>query len=157
MGTFDTLVVRCRNCDELLEFQSKADDCFMRNYTLSDVPPKIAVDLAGEVQDCSNCGFRHKIALVVKPVIECRLATYLDDEEDEDYEEENPIKHDLSLYLSQRGSSLEEFEEEVRRQGNEISYPPDASVHLIINCQLNWKLSSQGYQYWHDIYEKVIE
>jgi len=56
MGSFDTLHVYCPSCGEQLSFQSKAHFCQLNQYTVRDVPPAIAGDLDGEVQNCPGCG-----------------------------------------------------------------------------------------------------
>jgi hypothetical protein len=54
VGMFDSLYVECR-CGKRVEFQSKAGDCVLRDYTLEDVPHAVAGDLIGERQKC-ECG-----------------------------------------------------------------------------------------------------
>lgn len=54
MGMFDSLYVPCA-CGEEVEFQSKAGDCALERYTLSNCPPRIAGDLIGQSQTC-RCG-----------------------------------------------------------------------------------------------------
>jgi hypothetical protein len=55
MGMFDSLYVPCGFCGKSLEFQSKAGECALRDYTLPDVPPAVAGDLIGESKTCT-CG-----------------------------------------------------------------------------------------------------
>jgi hypothetical protein len=55
MGMFDSLYVECRRCGEQVEFQSKAGDCSLRSYELSDCPPEVAGDLIGRSNQC-KCG-----------------------------------------------------------------------------------------------------
>ena len=56
MGCFNTLRVPCPRCGEPAEFQSKAGDCDMREFSLADAPPVILGDLADERHTCDMCG-----------------------------------------------------------------------------------------------------
>ncbi len=55
MGMYDTLTVICPHCGHLVEFQSKAGECTLANYSLETVPIDIANDLKGDYEICSNC------------------------------------------------------------------------------------------------------
>lgn len=55
MGMFDSLYVRCRECREEVEFQSKAGDCSLHSYTLTTCPASVAGDLIGASMTC-KCG-----------------------------------------------------------------------------------------------------
>ena len=55
MGMFDSLYVTCK-CGEDVEFQSKAGECALREYRITDVPPVIAGDLIGQCETCRRCG-----------------------------------------------------------------------------------------------------
>ena len=58
MGMFDELVVVCPKCHEgHLEWQSKAGGCTLAAYTLENMPPEVAGDLADETSECDNCDF----------------------------------------------------------------------------------------------------
>ena len=70
MGMFDTLLVRCKKCNKVLEFQSKAGRCMMEEYNLSDVPSDIAGSLDGESQECRVCGCLNTIRTKVFVYIE---------------------------------------------------------------------------------------
>jgi hypothetical protein len=54
MSLFDRVWVKCP-CGQSLAFQSKAGDCSLNDYELSNVPVKIAGDLIGESERCI-CG-----------------------------------------------------------------------------------------------------
>jgi hypothetical protein len=54
MGMFDSLYVDC-SCGKKVEFQSKAGDCTLARYTISDCPDAIAGDLIDKTEWC-NCG-----------------------------------------------------------------------------------------------------
>jgi hypothetical protein len=57
MGMFDSVYTHCKNCWEQVEFQSKAGDCRLASYHLSQslVPVEIALDLDGKSVTC-KCG-----------------------------------------------------------------------------------------------------
>jgi len=55
MGMFDSVWIRCRECGEEVEFQSKAGPCQLRDYRQETVPTEIAKDILGSVRKCS-CG-----------------------------------------------------------------------------------------------------
>ena len=52
---FDSVIIKCPNCSEYVEFQSKAGDCTLSRYNLHDAPPAILGDLSNESQIC-KCG-----------------------------------------------------------------------------------------------------
>lgn len=55
MGLFDSVYVPCAHCGNRIEFQSKADECIMMSYDLSDAPPEIAMDIKDDVVHCMKC------------------------------------------------------------------------------------------------------
>lgn len=56
MGMFDSVLVKCPECNKDIEFQSKADECMCRTYSISNAPNSIKGDLHGETQICDTCG-----------------------------------------------------------------------------------------------------
>ena len=54
MGCFDTLTVRCP-CGGEIKLQSKAGDCTLSEYDLSDVPVEILGALNGCGGPCPKC------------------------------------------------------------------------------------------------------
>jgi hypothetical protein len=56
MGMFDSLRIKCKNCGNDLELQSKAGECVLRDYDIHSCPANIAMDLSGESKECENCG-----------------------------------------------------------------------------------------------------
>ena len=44
MGMFDSIFVKCKECDAEVEFQSKVGDCCLASYSISDAPPEILMD-----------------------------------------------------------------------------------------------------------------
>lgn len=61
MGCFDSVWVNCRRCDTPIEWQSKAGDCALDNYSIHQLPVEIAGDLANESSSCEKCGTVHTI------------------------------------------------------------------------------------------------
>ena len=56
MGMFDSVIAKCPDCGGRVEFQSKAGDCSLAEYTPDNVPLKIMADIDGEVSSCQKCG-----------------------------------------------------------------------------------------------------
>ena len=61
MGMFDSLMVPCPKCGAKVEFQSKAGDCVMAEYTMGECPNVILADLIGGKEVCA-CGQEMEIA-----------------------------------------------------------------------------------------------
>jgi hypothetical protein len=59
MGMFDSLLVEC-TCGRTVEFQSKAGDCALHRFSLSDCAPAVAGSLIGESRAC-ECGRKVKL------------------------------------------------------------------------------------------------
>ena len=56
MGMFDSVLVICSICGTKVEFQSKAGECLLREYTPENTPPEISLNLRGETEICPTCG-----------------------------------------------------------------------------------------------------
>lgn len=52
MGMFDSVNVKCPKCGEVVEFQSKAGNCYLDNYFINKVPISIAIALHGSKETC---------------------------------------------------------------------------------------------------------
>ncbi len=55
MGMFDRVIIKCPNCNEDLEFQSKAGECFLNDYNLKNIPWNISLDLNKKIILCPKC------------------------------------------------------------------------------------------------------
>jgi len=55
MGLFDSVYIECKYCGEEVEFQSKAGECDMSQFTSQNVPLAIVIDLDGSSVFCKNC------------------------------------------------------------------------------------------------------
>jgi len=66
MGMYDSVYVDCPNCGIELEFQSKTGECLLREYEISEVPTKIALELDGETITCYNCNKTSKLKIKKK-------------------------------------------------------------------------------------------
>jgi len=52
---FDRVMVTCPKCGEEVEFQSKAGECTLCEYTLYNMPSSIAANLEGTSEICPGC------------------------------------------------------------------------------------------------------
>lgn len=73
MGMFDRVWLPCA-CGGLVEFQTKAGDCTLRDYGASDLPPEIAADIHGEIERCGSCNtlVRAAVLTIVRTTVEGR-------------------------------------------------------------------------------------
>jgi uncharacterized protein YbaR (Trm112 family) len=55
MGMFDRIWFTCPNCRELIEEQSKAGDCLLRDYDQKAVPLPIAGAIVDSELYCNSC------------------------------------------------------------------------------------------------------
>lgn len=55
MGMFDSVYVPCPRCGTQCEFQTKAGECFMDNYTLDTAPPHLLFDIMNMPRWCAGC------------------------------------------------------------------------------------------------------
>ena len=56
MGMFDSVRVNCPECNNMVEFQSKAGACDLIDYNLYNAPSSILGDLHNESVACHKCG-----------------------------------------------------------------------------------------------------
>jgi len=71
MGMFDSVYMDCPNCGEVLEFQSKSDECFLAAYYVNkkdEIPKTIVADLEGQKEKCYTCKkwvkFPYRVAIL---------------------------------------------------------------------------------------------
>ena len=67
MGMFDYVWVNCPKCGDEIEFQSKAGPCNLNNYQLHNAPPKVQLDLVGEVGICVGCNGEDSTYIEIQP------------------------------------------------------------------------------------------
>jgi len=79
MGMFDSVIVYCPNCGQANEFQSKAGECLLNEYSLNNAPPEILLDLKDEKQICPKC--KKLIGITVQAIVYANA--YILKEEDE--------------------------------------------------------------------------
>ena len=60
MGLFDTVHAKC-SCGGDVEFQSKAGECCLRDFSNDQVPLDIAADIVGDLASCNECGKQYMI------------------------------------------------------------------------------------------------
>lgn len=65
MGMYDTAIAKCPHCKGRVEFQSKAGNCTLTDYSFDDLPAVIAADIDGATAECPACGIT---ILAVSPV-----------------------------------------------------------------------------------------
>jgi hypothetical protein len=65
MGMFDSVFVKCRNkdCDKVIEFQSKAGPCQLKKYDLDEIPLSVAEDLDNARMTCPKCQYETTIRI----------------------------------------------------------------------------------------------
>lgn len=62
MGCYDSLWVDCPNCGNQLEFQSKSGDCRLADYTLTNIPSNVLMDINRHSPIvCAGCNRLYKI------------------------------------------------------------------------------------------------
>lgn len=55
MSCFDSVYIRCPNCNENVRFTTKAGRCWMDEYKQHAVPLLLAAAIDGDVEECKNC------------------------------------------------------------------------------------------------------
>ena len=60
MGMYDIVETHC-SCGHILQVQSKAGDCMLDTYNLSEVPGSIAHALHNEKIECGVCGKTYRM------------------------------------------------------------------------------------------------
>lgn len=64
MGMYDTVLVPCPNCKELLGFQSKVGECLLMEYTLEGCPENVLSDVnRHSPNECESCGTKFAVEL----------------------------------------------------------------------------------------------
>lgn len=85
MGSYDTVIVECPKCGEVVEFQSKAGDCMFNNYslrsTLTQAPATVLADISNQAEKCSK---GHTVRIHVT-VIATPYTSPLEDQAEQEY------------------------------------------------------------------------
>lgn len=55
MGVYNTILVECPECGEILEFQTKSGSCALRHYHISKVPEEDIKGILGDSICCYKC------------------------------------------------------------------------------------------------------
>ena len=55
MGMFDSIFVKCPNCKNKLEFQSKSGPCMLASFEGDKIPLMVAVGSEEDIVKCENC------------------------------------------------------------------------------------------------------
>lgn len=61
MGMFDTVLVKCPNCNTINEFQSKSGECLLAVYNLENCPEDVLRDINRHSPIECNCGTKYKV------------------------------------------------------------------------------------------------
>lgn len=70
MGMFDSVWVKCPQCSEVNEFQSKSGDCFLNQYTLEDCPEEVLWDINRHAPTRCECGCLYQVSIPDRKVVE---------------------------------------------------------------------------------------
>ena len=66
MGCYDTVIVRCPECDTDNDLQSKGGDCLLRTFTLLNCPLDVLMDVNRHTPAvCHHCGTCFRVAVNV--------------------------------------------------------------------------------------------
>lgn len=85
MGCFDSVFLRCPNCNSKVEAQSKVGQCRLSKWNIFNAPPDILLSLKDEVFHCRDCGADFKLKVQVITHAETVL---LGDDYEEEYDDE---------------------------------------------------------------------
>ena len=69
MGLFDTIIAKCPNCCESLQFQTKSGDCILANFKLENAPKDALRDANRHAPIKCQCGVYYAIDIENKSVI----------------------------------------------------------------------------------------
>lgn len=69
MGMFDSVWIKCPNCGEENEFQSKSGECLLGNYDLDNCPEDVLQDVNRHSPVVCECGASYSVDIVSRKVI----------------------------------------------------------------------------------------
>ena len=61
MGMFDSVMVKCPNCGQENEFQSKSGECFLEVYTLENCPDDVMANVNRHSPCECDCGTKYEV------------------------------------------------------------------------------------------------
>ena len=64
MGVFDEVMVICPSCGSPNDLQSKAGPCRMARFKITDAPPEVLADIAGN-HWCHHCDYVFEVKSIV--------------------------------------------------------------------------------------------
>lgn len=73
MGMFDTVHFKCPKCETMIEEQTKAGACDLKDYKQGAVPPAIAACLDGDILTCLGCSTDWRIVSSVSKYVPLQL------------------------------------------------------------------------------------
>ena len=68
MGMFDRILLKCSNCEETLEFQSKGGECILKKYNGKNVPWDVALSVNEKIVKCPKCSKNIKLKISNLPL-----------------------------------------------------------------------------------------
>ena len=73
MGLYDSVLVKCPQCQNEVEFQSKAGECQLNLYHIDSVPIAIASSLNNKMEECEECGCTITFRCNLPSVVSCEI------------------------------------------------------------------------------------
>lgn len=70
MGMFNSIYVKCPECGERVEFQTKSGSCLLCTWNLEDAPNREVEGILGDVLKC-KCG--HSVRVDDEPEVKIRV------------------------------------------------------------------------------------
>jgi len=61
MGVYNTILVPCPNCENIVKFQTKSGSKLLTEYNIKNVPKIELKGIYGETEYCSQCKTKIKI------------------------------------------------------------------------------------------------
>lgn len=69
MGMFDTVWVKCPNCEKENGFQSKSGECILADYNLDNCPADVLVNVNRHSPIRCSCGCEYEVDINTKKAI----------------------------------------------------------------------------------------
>lgn len=69
MGMYDSVIVKCPNCDNEHEFQSKSGNCLLNVYTLENCPDDVMANVNRHSPYKCDCGTVFHVDVSTRTVV----------------------------------------------------------------------------------------
>ncbi len=73
MGLFNSLYIKCPDCGNELEFQSKSGECAMSVYNDSNLSPTVAVGMDDDIVRCDFCNNNFELNCDIPETVKVQL------------------------------------------------------------------------------------